>query len=79
VLFANRFDEVSLTFFLLLLFLLKEKVTKSSSEFDAEESFRLEISYNELAFGRVIYSKGLKFKTLLRAMRGFMEALYFSL
>jgi hypothetical protein len=34
---------------------MKEKEKKSSRDFDAEESFRLEFSYYELAFGRVIY------------------------
>jgi len=66
-------------FYSSFLFLLKEKETKSSSEFDAGESFRLEISYDELAIVRGIYSKSLRLKTKLRAIIRFLKALYFSL
>ena len=40
---------------------------------------QFEDSYYELAFGRVIKSKGLRWRTLLRVIRGYMKALNFSL
>jgi hypothetical protein len=58
---------------------LKEKETKSSSEFDVGESLRCEISYDELAVGGVSYSKVFNSVTPLRVIIGFLEALNFSL
>jgi hypothetical protein len=58
---------------------LQQKVTKNASEFDAGESFRSEISSDELAIVGDIYSKSLRLKTPLRAIIRFLKALYFSL
>jgi hypothetical protein len=52
----------------LLLFVLIQKVTKRSSEFDAVYSFSPKISYDELAFGRGMRSNALSTVTPLRAM-----------
>ena len=43
-----------------LLFFLTKKVTKKSRQFDAEKSFNLKISYDELPGGKVIWMEGLK-------------------
>ena len=57
---------------------LQQKVTKNASEFDAGQTLRSKIFSDELAFGRAYYAKGLRFKTPLRAVMPFLEALYFS-
>ena len=58
---------------------LQQKVTKNASEFDGGELFSSESSFDELAFGSVCYSKGLRLETPLRAISSFLKALYFSL
>jgi hypothetical protein len=59
---------------------LKEKETKSSSEFDAGESFSLKFSYDELAFGKVIFVEGLKVEHFASCCYTFLEgAVFFTL
>ena len=58
-----------------LLFLLKEKVTKSSSEFDAELFLSSKSLLTNSHLGKSLRPKGFNLKTLLRAIGGFLEAL----
>jgi hypothetical protein len=60
-------------------FFLDKKRNKKVKAVRCGRFFRSKISYYELPLGRVFYLKGLRLETLLRAMRGFMEALNFSL
>jgi hypothetical protein len=66
-------------YFLLLLFLLKEKVTKSSSEFDGGDCLVRSFPMTNSQAGDSFRWVGLRFDPLIRAIRSFMEALYFSL
>ncbi|HTM91968.1 MAG TPA: hypothetical protein VL095_06090 [Flavisolibacter sp.] len=62
---------------------MTKKVTNPDSYRDKAircgEVFTSKISYDESPGGKVIYSMGLRLKSLLRAITGFLAALYFSL
>jgi hypothetical protein len=66
-------------FLLSLLFFLTKKVTKKSRRFDACDLLVRRFLLTNRRVGRVISLTGLRLGILIRAMRGFLEALYFSL
>jgi hypothetical protein len=58
---------------------LKEKETKSSSEFDAESHLGKKFPMTNSRWEEALESKGLRLETSLRVSRRFLKALYFSL
>jgi len=62
-----------------LLFFLTKKVTKKSRRFDAEDSDEARFPITNRRLGKLFNWKGLRSKTPLRAITGFLKALYFSL
>jgi hypothetical protein len=62
-----------------LLFFLTKKVTKKSRRFDAGDSLVRSFPMTNRQVGKSFKWEGLRSKSLLRAITGFLKALYFSL